>query len=313
MCRRIATSHHVGDDQRDVLRATFDSGRGGVRPFPTRGTRRRVRRGHATGVVERRVDCRRDRSDRPPAKRHDTLPRGLGVAAVRGAPGTLGGTERAFAEPGAAVPQVSVVTASFESWDPGTASPSTPSLRAIRFTGSTGTCRPSPRRLPCYAGRTSRGPRDPVGRFPRPRPVMVGRAGRLGSRRRARPLDDAPGPHQRMILRRRYGHPVCSMSRRSRAEVRGRRSLARRLRNQPLRRSPESRSSRPRMLAAGSSLASANVVEDRGARHAHLLAMLTIARRDRQAALEPAVVIMPASPSKCGSGRNAVQTPHRHR
>ena len=46
-------------------------------------------------------------------------------------------------------------------------------------------------------GRTSRGPRNPVGRSRDRRAVLVGSAGRLGSRRRAlRSLDDAPGPHQ---------------------------------------------------------------------------------------------------------------------
>ena len=178
-------------DQRDVLRATFDQDAEAYdrsRPVAPDDVFDEVMQRASLSAGSTVVEIGPGTGQ---ATRH-LAARGLHVVAVELGPHLA---ERARANL-AAFPNVSVVTASFESWDPGTGS-----LRHRLCVQFLSLDRPGhPFRQGSYRaapGRTSRGPRNPVGRSRDRRPVLVGSAGRLGSRRRAlRSLDDASGPHQ---------------------------------------------------------------------------------------------------------------------
>ena len=165
-------------DQRDVLRATFDQDAEAYdrsRPVAPDDVFDEVMQRASLSAGSTVVEIGPGTGQ---ATRH-LAARGLQVVAVELGPHLA---ERARANL-AAFPNVSVVTASFESWDPRTAA-STPSLRQFLSLDRPG--HPFRQGSCCAApGRTSRGPRNPVGRSRDRRPVLVGSAGRLGSRRRA--------------------------------------------------------------------------------------------------------------------------------
>src|ERR1700674_3289166 len=199
-------------DQRDVLRATFDQGAEAYdrsRPVAPDDVFDEVMQRASLSAGSTVVEIGPGTGQ---ATRH-LAARGLDVVAVELGPHLA---ERARANL-AAFPQVSVVTASFESWDPGAAR-FDGVFACNSFTGSIRTS-VSPRRLPCCAGADISWSSRLHGWFPR-RPTGFGGTcrttgqplARASTRRRC--IRTSSG----MIFHSRYGHPACSRSRRSRAD-----------------------------------------------------------------------------------------------